>query len=166
MIRSLNNYEADSVVLVVDATASMFRSIAQVLNWANSNNMKDKVKGFVFFNDGDSTLNSLKKIGNTGGVYYSNNFDGVQHALVSAMKNGTGGDRAENDLEAVLKARAKFGVGNYVLVADNLCNPRDLVLKNEIDFPLNILICNGIEAKQYYVDLSKSTGGKIINKAD
>ena len=166
LIRSLNNYEADSVILVVDATASMFRSIAQVLNWANSNSMKDKIKGFVFFNDGDSTLNNLKRIGATGGVYYSNNFDGVQHALVSAMKNGTGGDRVENDIEAVLKARVKFGEGNYVLVADNLCRPRDLGLQNEINFPLNILICNGIEAKQYYVDLSKSTGGKIINKAD
>jgi hypothetical protein len=166
LLESLNNYEIDSVVLVIDVTASMFKSIAQVLNWANSNKMKNKVKGFVFFNDGDSTLNRLKQIGNTEGIYYSRKFEGVKDAIVSAMKNGTGGDRVENDIEAVLKAKAKFGAGNYILVADNLCKPRDLVLKNKINFPLNILICNGIEAKQYYVDLSKTTGGKIINKAD
>lgn len=166
LLESLNNYDSDSVVLVVDATASMFKSIAQVLNWANSMRMKPKIKGYVFFNDGDSTLNNAKEIGNTGGVYYSKSFEGVQKALVSAMKNGTGGDRVENDIEAVLKAKAKFGAGNYILVADNLCKPRDLALKSKINFPLDILICNGIEAKQYYVDLSKGTGGKIINKAD
>jgi hypothetical protein len=166
LLEELNNYESDSVVLVIDATASMFKSIAQVLHWANSSKMKPKIKGLVFFNDGDSTLNKNKEIGNTGGIYYSENFSGVQKALISAMKNGTGGDGVENDIEAVLKARAKFGTGNYILVADNLCKPRDLVLKNKINFPLNILICNGIEAKQFYVDLSKSTGGKIINKAD
>ena len=105
LLESLNGYETDSVVLVIDATASMFKSIAQVLNWANSMRMKPKVKGFVFFNDGDSTLNKLKEIGKTGGIYYAKNFDSVQHALVSAMKNGSGGDRAENDIEAVLKAK-------------------------------------------------------------
>jgi hypothetical protein len=166
LLESLKNHETDSVVLVVDATASMFKSIAQVLNWANSSKMKPRIKGLVFFNDGDSTLNNLKEIGNTGGIYYAKNFDGAHKALVSAMKNGTGGDRVENDIEAVLQAKAKFGKGNYILVADNLCKPRDLSLQNQINFPLNILICNGIEAKQYYVDLSKNTGGVIINTAN
>jgi len=164
LVGSLNNFETDSVVLVIDATASMFKSIAQVLDWAHSSRMKPRIKGFVFFNDGDSTLNHQKEVGKTGGVYYAKNFEILQKALITSMKNGTGGDRIENDIEAVLKARIKFGNGNYVLVADNLCRPRDLRLQSKINFPLNILICNGIEAKQYYVDLAKRTGGVVINK--
>ena len=164
LVKSLNNFETDSVVLVIDATASMFKSIAQVLDWAHSIRLKSRIKGFVFFNDGDSTNNHLKEIGKTGGLYYAENFEKLQVTLMSAMRNGTGGDRVENDIEAVLKARIKFGEGNYVLVADNLSMPRDLRLKSKVDFPLNILICNGIEAKKYYVNLAKITGGIVINK--
>lgn len=164
LCESLYSYDKDSIVLVVDVTASMFKSIAQVLNWTHTNRMKSKIKGFVFFNDGDSTLNENKVIGKTGGIYYAKNFESLQKTMISAMKNGTGGDRAENDIEAIIKAKSIFGEANYVLVADNLSIPRDYRLQRQISFPLDILICNGIEAKKFYVDLAKRTGGVLINK--
>lgn len=164
LLGSLRDFEGDSIVLVIDVTSSMTKSIAQVLKWANSPKIKSKIKGIVLFNDGNLTPNAEKVIGNTGGIYFIKGLEGLQVTLVTAMRSGSGGDGVENDMEAVLKGRKEFGEGNYILVADNLCPPRDFSLISKLTFPVNVLLCNGIEAKDYYMDIVEGTGGVFINK--
>lgn len=164
LLGSLKSFEGDSIVLVIDVTSSMTKSIAQVLKWAHSSKMRDRIKGVVLFNDGNSTLNKDKVIGSTGGIYFVKGLENLQLTMVTAMRAGSGGDGVENDLEALIKAKKEFGKGEYVLVADNLCRPRDFSLISKIKFPVNVLICNGVEAKDYYMDLVEGTGGEIVNK--
>lgn len=161
---TLSEFKSDSIVLVIDVTGSMTKSIAQVLRWATQENMKSKIKGVVFFNDGDQKSSSSKEIGATGGIYSIKKLKGLQKTLIEAMRNGNGGDVPENDLEAILHARGLFGTANYILVADNLSIPRDFGLINKVKFPVNILICNGVEAIEEYVDLAEGTRGRILNK--
>lgn len=164
LFKSLSAYKRDSIVLVIDVTGSMTKSIAQVLRWATQPKMKSKIKGVVFFNDGDQKSGSSKVIGSTGGIYSIKKLKGLQKTLIEAMTNGNGGDIPENDLEAILFARSTFGEGNYILVADNLSAPRDFGLINKVRFPINVLICNGVEVIEEYVDLAEGTRGEILNK--
>lgn len=164
LLGTLKAYETDSVVLVIDVTSSMTKSIAQVLNWAHSSKMRDRIKGVVLFNDGNGMSNKDKVIGSTGGIYFVKGLENLQLTMITAMRAGTGGDGVENDLEALIKAKNEFGKADYVLVADNLCRPRDFSMISKIKFPVNILICNGVEAKDYYLDIAEATGGKVLNK--
>lgn len=164
LLGALKNYETDSVVLVIDVTSSMTKSIAQVLKWAHSSKMRNRIKGVVLFNDGNGMSNKDKVIGSTGGIYFVKGLENLQLTMITAMRAGTGGDGVENDLEALVKGKQEFGKADYVLVADNLCRPRDFSLISKVKFPVNILICNGVEVKDYYMDIAEATGGKVLNK--
>lgn len=158
----LHEFKKDSLILVVDVTGSMGNSIAQVLKWVNSIDQK-RIKGYVFFNDGDSKDDNKKRIGSTGGMYHCNDFSKVRTTLIKAMKRGSGGDPQENDMEAVLHGQKIFGDGNILLVADNIAHPRDLPLMNQVNAPIHLLLCNGMFAKNYYLNIKNKTKGSIIN---
>jgi len=158
----LRKFKKDSLLVVIDVTGSMGASIAQVLKWLNKVGSK-RVKGIVLFNDGDNKRDNKKRIGATGGIYHCSDFSTLRPVLIKAMKRGSGGDPSENDVEAMLFAEQKFGVGNVVLVADNLAHPRDLPLLSELKSPVHLLICNALFAAPYYVNVKKKTEGSIIN---
>lgn len=162
LYKSLKKVESDSLLVVIDITGSMGASIAQVLKWLNTID-QSRIKGIVLFNDGDNKKDNKKRIGKTGGVYPCNSFSELRPILIRAMKRGSGGDPSENDMEAVVFAEQKFGIGNVILVADNLAHPRDLPLVDQVDSPIHILICNALFAAPYYADVTKKTGGSIIN---
>jgi len=163
LLKSLDEFDSDSIVLIIDITGSMVESIAQVLKWLHQEEVLPKIKGIVLFNDGDGRKDRTKKIGKTGGIHFVDNLKNLQKILVKAMGRGNGGDLIENDLEAVLAARNRYGIASYILVADNLAHPRDLPLLIDVDFPLNLLMCNAIETAIYYQNIPKKTGGIIIN---
>jgi hypothetical protein len=164
LLKSLESFDSDSIVLVIDITGSMVESIAQVLKWLHKPEVMPKIKGIVLFNDGDGRKDRTKKIGKTGGIHFVDNIKTMQKKLVQAMGKGNGGDLIENDIEAVLAARNRYGNATYILVADNLAHPRDLPLLIDVDFPLNLLMCNAIETAIYYQNIPKKTGGVIINR--
>lgn len=164
LFKSLQSYNRDSIVVVIDITGSMVPPMAQVLKWMHQEEIAKKVKGIVLFNDGDGRRDKTKEIGETGGIYFIDRLGDLQKVLVRAMSKGNGGDLIENDLEALVKGRAHFGAGNYILVADNIAHPRDLPLLFDIKFPVNLLMCNGFEPKSYYLDIVQKTGGIIINR--
>ena len=163
LYETLQKYPHDSVVVVIDVTGSMVGSIAHVLKWIHQDSMKGKVKGVVLFNDGDGKKDKNKVIGETGGLYFTDGITKLQKTLVRAIKNGSGGTLPENDLEAVLAAKERYGEGHYILVADNNAHPRDLPLLEQIDFPVDVLVCNGLAIKYYYQSIISKTGGIIVN---
>ena len=63
-----------------------------------------------------------KKRGSTGGIYYKscNSYAEVETLLKTTMLKGAGGDNAENNIEALLKAEKVFPATQFqVMIADN-----------------------------------------------
>ena len=162
--KSLADFDKDSLVLVLDVTGSMVPSLAAVLKWIHQDKNKKKIRGVVLFNDGDGLQNEKKEMGEAGGIYFVDRIEDLQRKLIEAIQGGNGGDLPENDLEAVIAAKSHFGSGNFLLVADNIAPPRDILLLHKIDFPLSLLLCNGVEPKPHYLDLLNHSGGVLVNK--
>ena len=163
-LSGLQRIESDSLVLVLDVTGSMVPALADVLKWMHQGETKRRIKGVVLFNDGDGMENEKKRNGKVGGIYFVDDLADLKPQMIKAIQNGSGGDLPENDIEAVVAAREHYGAGNYILVADNIAPPRDILSLYQIDFPLSILLCNGIEPKASYLDLLNHSKGTLINR--
>ena len=164
----------------------MYPHSAQLILWFAINTHQTKIAHIYFFNDGDLKVDSLKKIGKTGGIYHENraNFNDVRKLAFQTMKNGIGGkDREENDLEAVLFAIQNTpDVEGYILIADNNAPPRDMVLLSQLNKPVHIILCGAREpfydqenlestaltsqVESAYIEIAKKTGGSIISMED
>ncbi len=161
-------------IMVVDVTGSMTPYVSQYLQWLRLKFNKNETQSFVFFNDGDDNLSirNPKKIGSTGGIYpisnyynqYAYSFNKIRQTLERAMMNGSGGDRPENNIEALLLAEQKYPYAkNTVMVADNFATPRDLKLIKKLTKPVNVILCgvNGGNVNKAYIDLAFKTNGSI-----
>lgn len=159
------NKDWEDLLITCDLTASMSPFVAQLFVWFKVNMEANKIKHFVFFNDGNTLSDTRKEIGKTGGIYFSDaqNIDSALHIAEKCMANSNGGDRPENDVEALLKGIAQYDdYTEVVLIADNWANMRDYSLMNQISKPVRIILCGtskGINPQ--YLDLARSTKGSI-----
>lgn len=158
--------EWGDLVLVSDWTASMYRHGAYLIRHFRQGPEKDRVKGYVFFNDGDGKYDEEKVVGLTGGIYVApaNESDAVMTAVRKVLLGGNGGDHRENDLEALIVAQEKFPeIPELVLIADNSGPVRDLALLEYIDRPVRIVLCgvyhDNIEPD--YFTLAYRSGGSL-----
>ena len=159
------NKEWKDMLIVSDLTGSMTPYVAQVLVWLRLNLKTDRVKHFTFFNDGDLAIDSTKEIGNTGGIYHSNEmkFNTILNLAQQTMINGFGGDTPENDIEAILEGlNTCSNCGDIVLIADNISKMRDYELIEKIGKPVKVIICGytGIVNPEY-LNLALKTKGSI-----
>ena len=163
--RVLKRNDWKEMLIVSDMTGSMSPYISQLFLWLKLNALDDRIKQFVFFNDGDSGLDINKKIGKTGGIYQtkSKDYEEVVRVSTQCIISGTGGDIPENDVEALLE-----GINlcpdclEHILIADNLSSVRDLKLLKKINRPIRIIICGGFyEINPEYLNLARATGGSI-----
>lgn len=161
------NKDWSKVLVIMDWTGSMYGYGAQVLLWHKLNLEQSGIKHFVFFNDGDHKRNWQKTIGSTGGIYYSESDDMPQllETMSIVMENGWGGDRAENDLEAVL--RGILLLNDYeevVLIADNDSPVRDMQLLKAINKPVRIVVCGAsgnAKIQKDYLEIAFQTKGSL-----
>ena len=127
--------------------------------------LDDRVKQFVFFNDGDYTRDADKVIGQTGGIYHTKSkaYREVELTALQSMFNGGGGDSPENDVEALLRGLHLCpDCQENILIADNFSKVRDLELLHEINQPIRIIICGsetGVNVEN--LNLARDTGGSI-----
>lgn len=153
------------MLIVSDLTGSMTPYIAQLFLWFKLNTIDDRIKQFVFFNDGNTTLDTDKIIGATGGIYQtkSKKYEEVEDLAIQCMLSGHGGDYPENDVEAILKGlRLCNDCEQNILIADNDSNIRDLKLLTKIDQPIRIILCGVIDfINPEYLNLARATGGSI-----
>ncbi len=144
----------EEMLVIVDVTGSMTPYTAQLILWLKLNT----------FNDGDRK-SGRKEVGKTGGIYSisSNNYQKVAEKAIEAMKNGSGGDMEENDIEAVLKGIKECPeCKNIVLIADNFAPVRDVELLKQVKKPIKIILCGaamGINTQ--YLDIARATGGSV-----
>ena len=154
----------DSILVVVDWTGSMYHYGAQIVEWHHKHYEHSPISFFAIFNDGD--MSTIKKIGNTGGIYMieADNVDAVIETFFLVGSRGFGGDAPENDIEAILAGMNYFkDYKDIVLIADNSCI-RDYELLSAIDHPVHVIIC-GYNVKyginDQYVELAIATGGSL-----
>ena len=80
------------------------------------------------------------------------------------MVKGTGGERPENDIEAILVAQENDQeTDEIMLLGDNWSEVRDLKLLNKVEKRVNVLICgdNNIPRPDY-IKIAYETGGDLI----
>jgi len=158
----------DSVLVVLDWTGSMYHHGAQVILYHLLHERKLAIQQFVFFNDGDQKKDERKRLGRTGGIYaLSPDSNSIQHEALllfhDVEQHGDGGDREENDVEALLWAIQKHSAfKEVVLVADNNACMRDFMLSDEIQVPVHVILPGNIQTINHqYINLAYQTKGSI-----
>ncbi len=154
-------------LVVNDWTGSMYGYGAQVVHWHLLHYQNTGIRYLTLFNDGDMKPNASKIIGSTGGIYFAEASDipTILNLFNLVRLNGSGGDRQENDIEAILASMEKFpNHKEIILIADNLACIRDIELAVKINKPVRVIICGynketGINPNLAY--LAKVTNGGL-----
>lgn len=84
--------------------------------------------------------------------------------IQNAMMAGNGGDGPENNCEALLETiKNKPDAKEYVMIADNFANVKDIALMKSINKPVHIIICGtgNFMVNTDYLDLARATKGSI-----
>ncbi|WP_299458328.1 hypothetical protein [uncultured Microscilla sp.] len=157
----------DSMLVVVDWTGSMYHHGAQLLVWMEVfHQQKNRLRSFVFFNDGDGKTLGEKVMGHTGGLHYASaqSLDVVIGAMHKAEKSGKGDDTPENDIEALIKGIRRFpDCKEVILIADASSQIRDYPLLKELvrlKRPIRVILC-GKEMMPDYILLAYYTNGSL-----
>lgn len=164
---TLNRNNWTEMLIVADLTGSMTPYIVELLVWFKLNLVDNRIKQFLFFNDGDDTLDDKKEIGKTGGFYTtrSSHFEDVEKTAIHTIKGGFGGDWPENDVEALLMGLRKCpDCKDIVLIADNSSSMRDYELITKLGRPVKVILCGVTPTTPphpQYLNLVGKTGGSL-----
>jgi hypothetical protein len=165
VISVLNRHQWKNMLIVGDLTGSMAPYTGQLLLWLRMNMSKKNVKQFVFFNDGDAKADRDKELGRTGGIYNvrADTLDAVLKTALRTMEGGNGGDNAENDIEALIKAIEMCPTcEEVVLIADNWARVRDMQLLDKITKPVKVIACGALFAyNPDLLEIARSTKGSF-----
>ena len=158
---------SENTLVVMDWTGSMYGFGGEVMKWHLLNFAKSGIQSFVLFNDGDSKSTYSKEIGKTGGIYMreAKSIDELLDLFELVMARGQGGDRQENDVEAILEGlKAYPNTKEVILIADNRSCVRDIELTNQIGVPVKVILCGYsdlIGASPHYLEIAARTKGSI-----
>ena len=153
------------IALVMDVTGSMAGHVAAMIFWINvHNNDQVPFTSYTFFNDGDNKSTKRKKIGETGGIYSTPILADMSSTLKMTMQKGNGGERPENDVEAILYAiENDTEADEILLIGDNFSEVRDLQLLPEVTKPVHVILCSAPKAvRPDYLKIAHDTGGLFI----
>ncbi len=131
-------------LIVCDITGSMNPYAAQLSIWYQLNYKLEKNLQFIFFNDGDDMPDNKKVIGETGGIYYSpsKGIDSLGALICRVSSKGSGGDCAENNMEALIKGIKMAGpYKELVMIVDNNSPVKDIQLLKRFNKPVHIILC-------------------------
>jgi hypothetical protein len=152
-------------LIVCDLTGSMSPYGAQLEIWYKLNLSKEQNLQFVFFNDGDQKPEHEKKIGTTGGIYYSKakGVDELVLLMTTVQASGSGGDCAENNMEALIKGTEKASsYKELIMIADNHAPIKDLALLENFKIPVRVILCGvNDEIEADYLKLAWKTKGSV-----
>lgn len=166
VLKILSRVKWKNYSIVEDVTVSMYPYSAQLLLWLKMHSLDSATNDFVFFNDGNEMPDNEKKIGSTGGVYAKEcrSFSDVKKLMKETMSKGSGGDRPENDIEALLAGEKEFPQNDFqVLIADNRAPIKDKALIKKLTKPVRVILCgaNTYNINSDYLDLARKTNGSV-----
>lgn len=174
LLRQLLRHNRRNSVFVVDVTCSMDAYVEEYLLWLVLQHNARKIRGCVFFNDGDGCPDMAKIAGQTGGIRAcGNSLRQIADTLVASIAYGCSGDEAENDIEALLHAQALYpDAKELLLVADNNSAVRDMALLDSLKVPIRVFLCGRREGStplpphEDYVTIAYRTGGSLHTMED
>jgi len=144
VLSALKRNKWNDKLIVCDLTGSMSPYSAQLSLWYQLHYEYEKNLQFVFFNDGNNMPDSEKKIGQTGGIYYSKSEGKKELAnlMAKVSSNGGGGDCPENNMEALIKGtKMAAPFKELVMIVDNHAPVKDIELLNKFNVPVHIILC-------------------------
>lgn len=152
-------------LVVMDWTSSMYPYGASVVLWHALHYTSSGIKFYTFFNDGDNKPEYAKVMRYTGGIYHAqaDNLEEVIKLFRLVMRKGTGGDIAENDIEALIEAQREYPSFNeLILIADNSACVRDFKLSDSIQVPVKIILCGTSRGiNPMFINLAARTKGSL-----
>ena len=155
----------NQAMVIADVTGSMYPYTAQLLKWLKLNLTDKEKKYFIFFNDGDSKADAVKKIGSTGGIYsiFSNSYDELEKTIEKVMINGGGGDAPENNIEALLESeKVCSNCDSIIMIVDNWAPIKDISLLKEYHKPVKVVLCGVLGTiNKDYLKLVRDTKGSL-----
>ncbi len=80
-----------------------------------------------------------------------------------AMRNGSGGDCPENNIEAVIEGlNQNTNCKAVIMIADNYATPRDLKLLNSITVPIRLVLCGAYDVVNTdYLNMIRRNKGSL-----
>ena len=164
VLKVLKRNSFNQIAIVADVTGSMHQYNAQLLEWINEYSQQQKIKFITCFNDGDAKTTDEKIIGNTGGVYGAvfKNFQQTAVLVATTMQKGNGGDRPENNCEAILFTIQSCGDCNeIVMIADAWAPVRDIELVSKINKKIRVIACGESYLHPDYISIALLSGGSL-----
>lgn len=161
--------EWKDALVVIDWTASMYRQGALLIAWQQQHRHENRIRHFVFFNDGDDKFDEDKEIGSTGGIYDTpaDTLPIMWPIILAVTMGGEGGDHRENDIEALLEGIQRCPeCKSIILIADNTGPIRDLTLIRSLNLPIKVLLCRAYndQIEPDYLTLADFSKGSLHTK--
>lgn len=163
-----------NVVLVCDATTSMYPYVTQLLAWFRKNERNTAVKGIVLYTDCDS-LGRQTEEATPGKFFVSRRRDVttlLPLLLAAARNTAANRDRDENAAEALLFAQREFPEAQtFVLVADGRSGVKDRARLPALTKPVAVVQCGAPDEVELafqpdYWNLARQTGGSLHTLED
>lgn len=162
--KGLNTIDRNlKIALVMDVTGSMTSNIGAMQHWLGRNRV-NPFTSFTFFNDGDGKPTAKKKVGSIGGIYQVKSREEVRETIKKAMMRGNGGERPENDVEALIYAQENDPDCDIILlIGDNYSEVRDLKLLDKVKKPVIVLPVSVPKwIRGDYLTIAYQTGGYLL----
>lgn len=137
-------------LILCDVSKGMDMIMDDLQAWFAKNQATYPTAQFVFFNDGDKKTTAEKKVGETGGIYYTPTLplDKLKVFMKSIEEKGNDSDQGDNYMEALIKGvqMAKQPYGDIVLLVDNHATVSDMSLLSQFKQPVHIIVFCSIKA--------------------
>jgi hypothetical protein len=131
-------------LIICDASAQMELINTELMGWFNKNAVSNPNAQIVFFNDGDAQKETEKKIGATGGLYYTPMLalDKLKVFMFDVIDKSKDEGGADNYMEALIQGvkMAKKPYSDIVLIVDNHATARDIELLSQFNQPVHVVV--------------------------
>ena len=157
--------------IIMDWTKDMYTQSAQAVLWHKMHPRTSGINHFVFSNDGNRLADNKKKIGKTGGIYFtkSNNQKMINRRCNYVAKRGNNKDRSStNTIETSLRAIQKYyKTDDFILIVNNETCVRDFALIPYLDTPIKVILSN-IQGpiNPQYINIAYKSGGSLHTMDD
>jgi hypothetical protein len=161
----LNRNRWENKLIICDVTGSMTDFVPQLALWYQLKMHSEPNLQFVFFNDGENKVDSIRKVGNAGGIYYSKakEIPDLFKFMFNVCSRGSGGELAESNMEALIKGtQMAKPFKELVMIADNRSPVWDIELLSQFKTPVHIIVCGVTDwIDEDYLNIALKTGGSI-----
>ena len=152
--------------IIMDWTKQMYTQSAQAILWHKMHPRTSGINHFIFSNDGNKLSEKKKKVGKTGGIYFtkSNNQKMINRRCNYVEKRANKKPTSSiNAIETTLRAIDKYKkTDEFILIGDNSKCVRDFSLINYLSVPIKVVLSNiSGPINPQYINIAYISGGSL-----